>query len=308
MAAFLEAIQDISHDMFGFLDKRSTKVNVYYERWFERHGDELRYFRRPGEHTCRRAISLVSVSSITVSADPSEDRLFTLKAGNRVYVLRAPTRLERNAWVNDLRVWTSVSDNNQCIQIPCSTFLALRAAIGYCRMHGPGEEGVFRVPGALKLVEEVCRGMYIHADDYFKQSTSGLNVFAVGSAVKKMLRDLPEPLLTRKLSEQFLVDGGIDLDDLEVLIQKLPQRNRVILKDLCELCLDLCSHSAVTKMTPRSLAISFGPSISGSFQQSDARSFEDCLNNMIFNEDKLFVWRVFLWLANHYLEKSCWSH
>lgn len=288
--------------MFGMLDKRSGSLYVYQSRFFVREKNLLHYFLKRADKNPRGSIDLYNLSAITLieptsnassQLDPattnSRAREFMLTVGTRNYVLRASDQYVRQAWVEELNVWVKVTSLDDFVPIPKLTLRGLLRAIDYCIVFCTTTEGLFRVPGSKHAVENICQGIYIQGEKFFVGDVTSdpvFDVLEVGSAVKKVLRDLPENIFTNKLVPSFR--SASDRDSVVELMKLLPSENFYVLGKLVQLWEALCKNEQVTKMTPINLAISFGPSISESDSLSST-GFGQLFEALISQRSEIFA-------------------
>jgi len=84
--------------------------------------------------------------------------------------------------------------------------------------------------------------------------------------LKQFLRELPTPLLTFDLFDQFMEIYNIENSEercqkLVPLISKLPVANRETLRAILGLCASVVVHAPVNKMTASNLATVLGPNL-----------------------------------------------
>lgn len=125
------------------------------------------------------------------------------------------------------------------------------------------EEGLFRLAAAASVVKKLKNslngGMVDHTD--FKTEPH-----AVAGVLKCFLRELPEPLMTFELyNDWFKAAGEKELKDkLELFreaLKKLPLENYNNLRYLVQFLSLLSEHQAVNRMTPSNIAIVLGPNL-----------------------------------------------
>lgn len=73
--------------------------------------------------------------------------------------------------------------------------------INYIEMHGLYTEGIYRKSGSANKIKELRQGLdtdvgIVNLDDY--------NIHVIASVLKQWLRELPSPLMTFELYEEFL--------------------------------------------------------------------------------------------------------
>ncbi|KAK5970322.1 Unconventional myosin-IXa [Trichostrongylus colubriformis] len=126
-------------------------------------------------------------------------------------------------------------------------------------------EGVYRKSGSLAQVRSIRR-IIETAADFDSVSLEDVQVHVLTTLVKAFLREMPEPLITFDLYENFLnvseVDDGMERGRcLAVMIDLLPKTNRGLLDRLMFHLARVAHQEAVNKMGPSNLALIFGPCI-----------------------------------------------
>lgn len=104
----------------------------------------------------------------------------------------------------------------------------------------------------------------------------------VSSVLKRFLRGLPESLYTRELDAKFLALPGIEnyndkFCQLQLLLEKLPNRNFQTLKRTFQHLNKVANHENENKMGIHNLATVIGPNIRGEKMQSDMMSTKQLL-------------------------------
>ncbi|KAB1262950.1 Rho GTPase-activating protein 17 [Camelus dromedarius] len=128
---------------------------------------------------------------------------------------------------------------------------------------GMKEEGLFRIgAGASKLkkLKAALDCSTSHLDEFYSDP------HAVAGALKSYLRELPEPLMTFNLYEEWtqvasVQDQDKKLQDLWRTCQKLPPQNFVNFRYLIKFLAKLAQTSDINKMTPSNIAIVLGPNL-----------------------------------------------
>ncbi|KAI8342790.1 hypothetical protein BC941DRAFT_148442 [Chlamydoabsidia padenii] len=129
---------------------------------------------------------------------------------------------------------------------------------------GLEEVGIYRVAGTGSVVQQLRKEFnsgLVKVDEYHYPD---INV--VADALKQFLRELPEPLLTFVLYEEFInASASEDHDDrvykIKQAIQKLPIPNYQLLKRLIEHFVVVTDYEAINHMYATNLAIVFGPTL-----------------------------------------------
>ncbi|KAM5227982.1 rho GTPase-activating protein 17 isoform 2-T2 [Ctenodactylus gundi] len=141
--------------------------------------------------------------------------------------------------------------------------LPIEACVMLLLESGMREEGLFRIgAGASKLkkLKAALDCSTSHLDEFYSDP------HAVAGALKSYLRELPEPLMTFNLYEEWtqvasVQDQDKKLQDLWRTCQKLPQHNFVNFRYLIKFLAKLAQTSDVNKMTPSNIAIVLGPNL-----------------------------------------------
>ncbi|XP_058013201.1 rho GTPase-activating protein 17 isoform X7 [Ahaetulla prasina] len=128
---------------------------------------------------------------------------------------------------------------------------------------GMKEEGLFRIAAGaskLKKLKAALDCSSSHLDEFYSDP------HAVAGALKSYLRELPEPLMTYALYEEWtqvanIQDQDKKLQDLWRICQKLPKPNLANFRYLIKFLAKLAQFSDVNKMTPSNIAIVLGPNL-----------------------------------------------
>ncbi|KAF6272288.1 Rho GTPase activating protein 17 [Rhinolophus ferrumequinum] len=141
--------------------------------------------------------------------------------------------------------------------------LPIEACVMLLLETGMKEEGLFRIgAGASKLkkLKAALDCSTSHLDEFYSDP------HAVAGALKSYLRELPEPLMTFSLYEEWtqvasVQDQDKKLQDLWRICQKLPPQNFVNFRYLIKFLAKLAQTSDINKMTPSNIAIVLGPNL-----------------------------------------------
>ncbi|XP_023376399.1 rho GTPase-activating protein 17 [Pteropus vampyrus] len=141
--------------------------------------------------------------------------------------------------------------------------LPIEACVMLLLETGMREEGLFRIgAGASKLkkLKAALDCSTSHLDEFYSDP------HAVAGALKSYLRELPEPLMTFHLYEEWtqvasVQDQDKKLQDLWRTCQKLPLPNFVNFRYLIKFLAKLAQTSDANKMTPSNIAIVLGPNL-----------------------------------------------
>ncbi|XP_060770576.1 unconventional myosin-IXAb isoform X2 [Neoarius graeffei] len=141
--------------------------------------------------------------------------------------------------------------------------LVVEKLINYIEMHGLYTEGIYRKSGSTNKIKELKMGLDTDAnavtlDDY--------NIHVIASVLKQWLRDLPNPLMTFELYEEFLRATGLQ-DKKEVLkgvytvIDQLSRTHLSTLERLIFHLVRISLQEETNRMSANALAIVFAPCI-----------------------------------------------
>ncbi|XP_040885477.1 SH3 domain-binding protein 1 [Toxotes jaculatrix] len=141
---------------------------------------------------------------------------------------------------------------------------------------GMGEEGLFRLAAAASVVKRLKTCLDQGTVDH---SEFSMDPHAVAGALKCYLRELPEPLMTSELyNDWFKAAGEKDLTEklekFRVLLKKLPPENYNNLRYLVQFLSLLSEQQAVNKMTPSNIAIVLGPNLLWPRAEGEAALFD----------------------------------
>nr|XP_033818878.1 rho GTPase-activating protein 17 isoform X3 [Geotrypetes seraphini] len=141
--------------------------------------------------------------------------------------------------------------------------LPLEACVMMLLETGMKEEGLFRIAAGASKLKKLKAALDC--------STSQLDEFysdphAVAGALKSYLRELPEPLMTFTLYEEWIqaaniLDQDKKLQALHVTCNKLPKANLANFRYLIKFLSKLSQYSDANKMSPSNIAIVLGPNL-----------------------------------------------
>ncbi|KAJ7327144.1 hypothetical protein JRQ81_016903 [Phrynocephalus forsythii] len=140
--------------------------------------------------------------------------------------------------------------------------VVVRDIVEYLTRHGLNQEGLFRVNGSLKTVEQL-RGKYETGEEVDLDLEG--DVSSAASLLKLFLRDLPDRVITSIAHPkfmQFYQDNkhyGLNTNTLRELIKQLPETHYCLLKYLCQFLRTVAEHQSENKMNISNLATVFGP-------------------------------------------------
>ncbi|XP_041432179.1 rho GTPase-activating protein 44 isoform X7 [Xenopus laevis] len=128
---------------------------------------------------------------------------------------------------------------------------------------GMQEEGLFRVAPSASKLKKLKAALDCCVVDVAEYSA---DPHAIAGALKSYLRELPEPLMTFELYEEWIQASNFQEQDkrLQALCnacEKLPKANYNNLKYVIKFLAKLTEYQDANKMTPSNMAIVLGPNL-----------------------------------------------
>ncbi|XP_062443931.1 rho GTPase-activating protein 17 isoform X3 [Rhea pennata] len=128
---------------------------------------------------------------------------------------------------------------------------------------GMREEGLFRIAAGASKLKKLKAALDCSAsqlDEFYSDP------HAVAGALKSYLRELPEPLMTYSLYEEWTQAANIQdqdkkLQELWKICNKLPKHYHANFRYLIKFLAKLAQNSDINKMTPSNVAIVLGPNL-----------------------------------------------
>ncbi|CAF0915176.1 unnamed protein product [Brachionus calyciflorus] len=157
--------------------------------------------------------------------------------------------------------------------LPLSTIMQLSGqplpqpileSMRFIRKIAPTEIGVFRKNGNKNRINRLKE--IIDNNEPINFQSSEINVFDVADTLKLYFRELPECLITNKLSDILLSNySRIRPEERKTTLQQvmllIPDENRLVLQTLLLFLNDISKHHKVNQMTKSNLAVIFSPVI-----------------------------------------------
>ncbi|XP_040455468.1 protein FAM13A isoform X4 [Falco naumanni] len=134
--------------------------------------------------------------------------------------------------------------------------------VEYLTQHGMTQEGLFRVNGSMKMVEQL-RLQYERGEEV--ELVKDGDVYSAASLLKLFLRELPDGIITSALHPRFIElyqDPRNDKQkesNLKELLKELPDAHYCLLKFLCQFLVKVAEHHVENRMNLCNLATVFGP-------------------------------------------------
>nr|BAC85842.1 unnamed protein product [Homo sapiens] len=141
--------------------------------------------------------------------------------------------------------------------------LPIEACVMMLLSEGMKEEGLFRLAAGASVLKRLKQTM---ASDPHSLEEFCSDPHAVAGALKSYLRELPEPLMTFDLYDDWmraasLKEPGARLQALQEVCSRLPPENLSNLRYLMKFLARLAEEQEVNKMTPSNIAIVLGPNL-----------------------------------------------
>uniref|UniRef100_A0A7N9ANJ4 Rho GTPase-activating protein 7 n=1 Tax=Mastacembelus armatus TaxID=205130 RepID=A0A7N9ANJ4_9TELE len=142
----------------------------------------------------------------------------------------------------------------------------IQQAMRYLRNQCLDQVGLFRKSGVKSRIQALRQMNETSGADGGGVNYEGQSAYDVADMLKQYFRDLPEPLLTSKLSETFLqiyqyMPKELRLQAARAAVLLLPDENREALRTLLCLLSDVTASVAENQMTPTNLAVCLAPSL-----------------------------------------------
>ncbi|XP_064005401.1 rho GTPase-activating protein 7 isoform X2 [Pogoniulus pusillus] len=199
--------------------------------------------------------SLLKLTALLERYTPSNKHGFSWAVPKFMKRIKVPDYKDRNVFGVPLQV--NVQRSGQ--PLPQSIQQAMR----YLRNHCLDQVGLFRKSGVKSRIQAL-RQMNENCPD--SASYEGQSAYDVADMLKQFFRDLPEPLMTNKLSETFLqiyqyVPKDQHLQAIKAAIMLLPDENREVLQILLYFLSDVTAAVKENQMTTTNLAVCLAPSL-----------------------------------------------
>ncbi|XP_044535651.1 SH3 domain-binding protein 1 isoform X2 [Gracilinanus agilis] len=141
--------------------------------------------------------------------------------------------------------------------------LPLEACVLMLLSEGMKEEGLFRLAAGASVLKRLKQTMALNPSSLEEFCS---DPHAVAGALKSYLRELPEPLMTFELYEDWMRAANqkelmARLEGLREVCGKLPKENLNNLRYLIKFLARLAKEQEVNKMTPSNIAIVLGPNL-----------------------------------------------
>lgn len=151
---------------------------------------------------------------------------------------------------------------------------------------GLEKEGIFRISGLMYDVRNLQQ-RFDEGDDV--DLSKYTNVHVLAHLLKQYLRDLPVPVCTYECYEIFLSfttlqDKDKKIEQLKMLLEKLPKEHYNLMEAILELAFETSKYEEKNKMNPKNLAIVFGMNLFQSQDKDPMKAMKDNENILKISE------------------------
>eukprot|EP01080_Neovahlkampfia_damariscottae_P000792 gene792-9042_t len=154
----------------------------------------------------------------------------------------------------------------------------IKSIVDFLMKNAPATDGIFRIAAPSEFRDKWSKLM--DAGELLPLSGSNKEDLThnVASVFKLYIRELPNPLLTYELYDEFLKSVKIEdrkerLESYAKLLTEIPNDFREMIKELLTLCNLIAAKSDSNRMTPTNLAVVFGIGILRT--KDDMRNVQD---------------------------------
>ncbi|KFM02140.1 SH3 domain-binding protein 1, partial [Aptenodytes forsteri] len=149
--------------------------------------------------------------------------------------------------------------------------LPIEACVMMLLASGMREEGLFRLAAGASVLTKLKSSLKKKLKSSLASGSNALEEFysdphAVAGALKSYLRELPQPLMTFELYNEWvkvasLKDVDSRVQSLQDTCSRLPRESYNNLRYLIKFLAKLAEHQELNKMTPSNIAIVLGPNL-----------------------------------------------
>ncbi|KAJ4932335.1 hypothetical protein JOQ06_010758 [Pogonophryne albipinna] len=239
MAAKADSLKDEMDEALNKVEICKDQLSADLYNFASKEGDYARYY----------------VMLLEAQADYHRRSLATLEAAIPTIQIQQDSWMEKPAFGTLLEEHLKRSSREIALPLEACVMMLLET--------GMKEEGLFRIAAGASKLKKLKAALDC--------STSQLEEFysdphAVAGALKSYLRELPEPLMTFGLYDEWtqasnVSDSDKRLQALWVACDHLPKTHKANLRYLVKFLAKLAQDSDVNKMTPSNIAIVLGPNL-----------------------------------------------
>ncbi|XP_033999101.1 rho GTPase-activating protein 17b isoform X3 [Trematomus bernacchii] len=239
MAAKADSLKDEMDEALNKVEICKDQLSADLYNFASKEGDYARYY----------------VMLLEAQADYHRRSLAALEAAIPTIQIQQDSWMEKPAFGTLLEEHLKRSSREIALPLEACVMMLLET--------GMKEEGLFRIAAGASKLKKLKAALDC--------STSQLEEFysdphAVAGALKSYLRELPEPLMTFGLYDEWTQASNVSdpdkrLQALWVACDHLPKTHKANLRYLVKFLAKLAQDSDVNKMTPSNIAIVLGPNL-----------------------------------------------
>ncbi|XP_074512884.1 rho GTPase-activating protein 17b isoform X3 [Sebastes fasciatus] len=239
MAAKADSLKDEMDEALNKVEICKDQLSADLYNFASKEGDYARYY----------------VMLLVDQADYHRRSLAALEAAIPTIQIQQDSWMEKPAFGTLLEEHLNRSNREIALPIEACVMMLLET--------GMKEEGLFRIAAGASKLKKLKAALDC--------STSQLEEFysdphAVAGALKSYLRELPEPLMTFGLYDEWTQASNVSdpdkrLQALWVTCDRLPKTHKANLRYLVKFLAKLAQDSDVNKMTPSNISIVLGPNL-----------------------------------------------
>ncbi|XP_035810239.2 rho GTPase-activating protein 17b isoform X3 [Amphiprion ocellaris] len=239
MAAKVDSLKDEMEEALNKVEICKDQLSADMYSFSSKEGEHARYY----------------VMLLEAQADYHRKSLAALEAAIPTIQMQQDSWMEKPAFGTALEEHLKRSNREIALPIEACVMMLLET--------GMKEEGLFRIAAGASKLKKLKAALDC--------STSQLEEFysdphAVAGALKSYLRELPEPLMTFGLYDEWIQASNVSdpdkrLQDLWVTCDRLPKTHKANLRYLVKFLAKLALDSEVNKMTPSNISIVLGPNL-----------------------------------------------
>ncbi|XP_013882510.1 rho GTPase-activating protein 17b isoform X3 [Austrofundulus limnaeus] len=239
MAAKVDSLKDEMDEAHNKVEICKDQLSADMYNFASKEGDYARYY----------------VMLLEAQAEYHRRSLAALEAAIPTIQMQQDSWMEMPAFGTALEEHLKKSNREIALPIEACVMMLLET--------GMKEEGLFRIAAGASKLKKLKAALDC--------STSQLEEFysdphAVAGALKSYLRELPEPLMTFSLYNEWIQASNVSdpdkrLQALWVACDHLPKASKANVRYLVKFLAKLAQESEVNKMTPSNIAIVLGPNL-----------------------------------------------
>ncbi|XP_038163664.1 rho GTPase-activating protein 17b isoform X4 [Cyprinodon tularosa] len=239
MAAKVDSLKDEMDEAINKVEICKDQLSADMYSFASKEGDYARYY----------------VMLLEAQAEYHRRSLAALEAAIPTIQLQQDSWMEKPAFGTALEEHLKKSHREIALPLEACVMMLLET--------GMKEEGLFRIAAGASKLKKLKAALDC--------STSQLEEFysdphAVAGALKSYLRELPEPLMTFSLYDEWINASNISDSDkrlqaLWVACDHLPKAHKANFRYLVKFLAKLAQESEFNKMTPSNIAIVLGPNL-----------------------------------------------